>query len=93
MEQFITSSTKAPAVLGLDFDDTADAVQGAQEQARDNHHYGSPCFGPLHVSEGLSGRLLPTILQAHRVTGRQRLAVWKRVGERRRKAWPDPVLI
>jgi hypothetical protein len=38
LEQFITSSTKAPEVIVLDFDDTEDEVHGEQEQARYNSH-------------------------------------------------------
>jgi hypothetical protein len=39
---------------------------------------------PLHLYEGLSGRLMTTILKATRVTGTPRLAVLKRLGKRLR---------
>jgi hypothetical protein len=93
VEQFITSYAKPPAVLVLDFDDTEDAVHGAQEQARYNSHYGGYCFLPLHVYEGLSGRLITTILKAQRFTGAQLLSVLKRLVKRLRHAWPDTLLI
>jgi hypothetical protein len=93
MEQFITSYTQAPEVLVLDFDDTEDEVHGEQEQARYNSHYASHCFLPLHVYEGLSGRLITTILKAQRFTGVQMLAVLKRLVARLRQAWPDTLLI
>jgi len=48
---------------------------------------------PLHLYEGLSGRLMTTILKAKRFTGTPRLAVLKRLGKRRRHAWPHPLLI
>ena len=50
-------------LIVLDFDDTADLVHGEQEQARYNAHVGDPCFMPLQVYEGLSGRLILTMLK------------------------------
>ena len=93
VEPFLTSYDKLPAVLVLDFDDTEDEVHGAQEQARYNSHDGGYCFLPLHVYEGLSGRLLTTILKAQRFTGAQLLSVLKRLVKRLRHAWPDTLLI
>lgn len=48
---------------------------------------------PLHLYEGLSGRLLTSILKAKRWTGSQRLAVLTRLGKRLRHAWPPTLLI
>jgi len=48
---------------------------------------------PLHLYEGLSGRLSTTILKAKRFTGAQMLAVLKRLVKRLRHSWPDPLLI
>jgi hypothetical protein len=62
MEQFITSYATPPKVIVLDFDDTEDEAHGDQEGARYNSHYQSHGFLPLHVYEGLSGRLMTTIL-------------------------------
>jgi|SRR5262245_45347823 len=47
---------------------------------------------PLHLYEGLSGRLITTILKAKRFTGTQRLAVVKRRVTHLRHAWPDPLV-
>ena|SRR5437867_174107 len=44
---------------------------------------------PCHLYEGLSGRLITTLLQATRFSSAQRLAVLKRVVKRLRHAWPD----
>ncbi len=93
MDQFIASYRKPPEIIVLDFDDTEDEVHGDQEQARYNDHYGSHCFLPLHVYEGLSGRLITTMLKAKRFTGQQMLKVLKRLVERLRHAWPDTLLI
>ena len=44
---------------------------------------------PFHLYEGLSGRLITTILKAQRFSSAQMLAVLKRVVKRLRHAWPD----
>jgi hypothetical protein len=48
---------------------------------------------PLHLYEGLSGRLMTTILKAKRFTGAQMQAVLKRLVKRLRQAWPHTLLI
>src|SRR5215813_1807722 len=93
LEQFIASYTKPPKVIVLDVDDTEDRVYGQQEQARYDGYYGGYCFMPLHLYEGLSGRLMTTILKAKRFTGVQMLAVLKRLVKRLRQAWPHTLLI
>ena len=69
LEDFIGSYAEAPAVIVLDFDDTADLAHGEQEQARFNTHVGNTCFMPLHVYEGLSGRLIMTMLKPSLLKG------------------------
>jgi Transposase DDE domain group 1 len=93
LEQFIASYAKPPTVILLDVDDTEDRVHGQQEQARYDGYYGGYCFMPLHLYEGLSGRLIPTILKAKRFTGAQMLAVLKRLVKRLRQVWPETLLI
>src|SRR5215467_6620649 len=93
LDHFIASYTKAPQVIVLDVDDTEDRVHGQQEQARYDGYYGGYCFMPLHLYEGLSGRLMTTILKAKRFTGTQMLAVLKRLVKRLRQAWPHTLLI
>src|SRR5215813_11448502 len=78
LNQFIASYDSPPKVIVLDVDDTEDRVHGQQEQARYDGYYGGYCFMPLHLYEGLSGRLITTILKAKRFTGTQMLAVLKR---------------
>jgi hypothetical protein len=93
LHQFIASYASAPKVIVLDVDDTEDPVHGGQEHARYDGYYGGYCFMPLHVYEGLSGRLITTILQAKRFTGAQMLAVLKRLVKRLRQVWPHTRLI
>jgi hypothetical protein len=89
MDQFIASYNSPPEVIVLDVDDTEDRAHGAQEQIRYDGYYGGYCFLPFHLYEGLSGRLITTILKAQRFSGAQMLAVLKRVVKRLRHAWPD----
>jgi Transposase DDE domain group 1 len=76
-------------VIVLAVDDTEEPVHGEQEQARDDRYYGGSCLMPLHLYEGLSGRLLTTLLKASRFTGTQMRAVVKRLVKHLRHAWPD----
>jgi hypothetical protein len=93
VEPCIASYRRAPTVIVLDVDDTEDPVQGNQEQARYDGYYGGYCFVPLHLYEGLSGRLIPSILTAKCFTGWQRLAVLKRLVKWLRRAWPHTLLL
>src|SRR6266567_4072881 len=93
MDQFIASYDSPPEVIVLDVDDTEDRAHGAQEQIRYDGYYGGYCFMPCHLYEGLSGRLITTILKAKRFSSAQRLAVLKRVVKRLRHAWPDTLVI
>ena len=93
LHQFIASYATPPKVIVLDVDDTEDPVHGGQEHARYDGYYGGYCFLPLHVYEGLSGRLITTLLKAKRFTGAQMLAVLKRLVKRLRQVWPHTLLI
>src|SRR6266849_3470816 len=93
VEQFLASYVSPPQLIVLDFDDTEDPVHGEQEQARYDGYYGGYCFMPLHLYEGLSGRLITTILKSKRFTGAQMLAVLTRLVKRLRHAWPHTLLI
>src|SRR5215831_20580394 len=93
LDQFVASYVNPPQVIVLDVDDTEAPVHGQQEHARYDGYYGGYCFMPLHLYEGLSGRLITTILKAQRFTGTQMLSVLKRLVKRLRHAWPDTLLI
>src|SRR6266850_7100769 len=93
MDQFIASYNSPPEVIVLDVDDTEDRAHGNQEQIRYDGYYGGYCIMPCHLYEGLSGRLITTILKAKRFSSAQRLAVLKRVVKRLRHAWPDTLVI
>jgi hypothetical protein len=92
VEHFLASSARPPQRIVLDVDDTEAPGHGAQEQARYDGYDGGYCFRPRPLSEGLSGRLSTTSFKAQRFTGTQRLSVLTRLVQRRRQAWPDPLV-
>jgi hypothetical protein len=93
VDQFLASYSHPPKVIVLDVDDTEDRAHGQQEQVRYDAYYGGYCFLPLHLYEGLSGRLITAIFKAKRFTGAQMLAVLKRLVKRLRHAWPHTLVI
>jgi len=93
VDQFLTSYARPPQLIVLDFDDTEAPAHGAQEQARYDGYDGGDGFLPLHLYEGLSGRLMTTIFKAQRCTGTPMLSVLTRLVTRLRHAWPDTLVI
>ena len=89
VELFIASYKTPPEAIILDLDDTADETHGHQQLALFNAYYDSYCYQPIHIYEG-SGRLITTILRpGRRPTGKEAVAILKRVIERIREAWPE----
>jgi len=93
VDHFIASYDQPPQLIVLDFDDTEDPAHGEQEQVRYDGYYGGYCFLPLHVYEGLSGRLITTIFKAKRLSAAQMLAVLKRLVTHLRQTWPDTLIV
>jgi Transposase DDE domain group 1 len=93
VDQFIASYERAPKVIVLDFDDTEDPAHGQQEHIRYDGYYGGYCFLPLHVYEGLSGRLITTIFKAKRFSAAQMIAVLKRLVTHLHRAWPETLIV
>lgn len=93
-EKYIESYEKEPKVIILDFDDTEDKVYGNQQLALFNGYYNNKCYTPLHVYEGLSGKLVTTILKpGKRLTGKQTRAILKRIVKKLREHWPNTIIV
>jgi len=89
LEVFIDSYRTPPEALILDIDDTADETHGHQQLSLFNGYYDSFCYQPIHIYEG-NGRLITTVLRpGKRPTGREVVAILKRVVARLRRAWPE----
>jgi hypothetical protein len=92
--QFIDSYAQPPAVIVLDMDHSEDAAHGQQELIFYNHHYGSHCYLPLFIFEGLSGKFITAALRpGKRPTGAENAAILKRVLHYLRAAWPATHII
>jgi len=94
VDNFIASYTSQPKVIIIDSDDTNSFTYGQQELALFNNYYGDYCFMPLHVYEGISGKLITTILKPGRRSKSVNVfAVMKRIIDYLRKHWPKTVIV
>ena len=94
MDGFIDSYPEEPRVIVLDFDDTDTTVYGSQQECLFNSYHGDYCYLPLHVYEGLSGKLITTILRpGKRPSGKETLAYLKRIVGRIRSNWKNTLIL
>jgi len=94
VDQFIASFDVAPEAIVLDLDPTADTVHGTQQMALFNAFEDEYCFMPFHLYDGLTGKLITTVLRPGKTpTDREIIGVLKRVVKRLRKAFPKTRLI
>lgn len=94
VDQFIASYAEPPAVIVLDMDHSEDQAHGQQEDIFYNHHYGSYCYLPLFIFEGISGKFITAVLRpGKRPTGAENAAIVKRVLKHLRSAWPNTHIV
>lgn len=93
VEQFIASYDEAPKLIVLDFDDTESKTYGNQQLALFNVYLKSYGYLPLHVYEGISGRLVTTILKPAVLKGTALLSILRRLIRRLRDQWPETVIV
>ena len=94
VEKFIASYPEPPSLVVLDSDTSDDPTHGDQQLSLFNSYYDEHCYLPLHVFEGLSGKLITSILRPGKTpTGGEILAVLKRVVKKLRQAWGDKTII
>ena len=94
VDVFINSYSKAPSVIILDCDDTNNDTYGQQELAIFNNYYNEYCYMPLHIYEGLSGKLITTILKPGRRNKQVNVArLLKKLIKHLRLQWPDTKII
>jgi len=93
-DQFIASYAEQPEVIILDCDDTDAQTHGGQQLTLFNNYYGGYCFMPLHIYEGLSGKLITSILKpGRRSKSADVFGILRRLIEYLRKSWPDTLII
>jgi hypothetical protein len=94
VDQFIASFDTAPKAIVLDLDPTSDPVHGKQQLALFNAFEDEYCFMPFHLYDGLSGKLITTVLRPGKPpTDQEIISVLKRVVKRLRQAFPKTRLI
>jgi hypothetical protein len=57
LDAFVSSYTSAPGVIVIDCDDTNNNTYSGQQLTLFNNYYHGHCYMPLHIYEGLSGKL------------------------------------
>ena len=94
VEEFVSSYESEPHVIILDPDDTNNNAYGNQLQIEYNHYYGEYVFMPLHIYEGLSGKLITTVLKpGRRSKSVSVFAILKRIIELLRQHWKNTTII
>ena len=94
VDNFIASYANEPKVIIIDSDDTNSFTYGQQELSLFNSYYGDYCFMPLHVYEGITGKLITTILKPGRRSKSVNVfSVLKRIIEYLRKHWPNTLIV
>lgn len=90
VEQFLASFSSPPKSLILDLDHSEDACYGQQPLAFYNHHYGSTCYLPLMIFDGVSGGLIAAVLRpGRRPFGEENAMIMRRVLKRIRRHFSD----
>ena len=94
VDSFIETYKSEPPVIIIDCDDTNSDTHGAQQLSLFNNYYGEYCYMPLHIYEGLSGKLITTILKpGRRSKGANVFSILKRLIIHLRKMWKNTVII
>lgn len=91
---FVNSYAEAPRCIIIDMDPTANRVYGDQQMALFNAHYDCHCLMPFHVYDGVTGRLITTVLRPGKTpTDGEIIALLKRIVRRIRARFPHVPLI
>ena len=94
LDNFINSYTEEPSIIILDADDTNSNVYGSQQLTLYNDYYKEACYMPLHIYEGISGKLVTTILKPGRRSKNVNVfAILTRIITRIRNKWKNTVII
>lgn len=94
IDNFIASYPEAPGLIILDCDDTSALTYGQQELSLFNTYYGDYCYMPLHIYEGLSGKLVTTILKpGRRSKSLNVFSLMKKLINYLGEYWPNTLII
>lgn len=94
VNQFMQSYTEEPQYIILDCDDTNSNIYGEQQLSLYNDYYGEYCYMPLHIYEGVSGKLITTILKPGRRSKNANVfAILSRLIVKLRSCWKHTMII
>jgi hypothetical protein len=94
LDFFVASYPTQPGVVIIDCDDTNNNTYGQQELSLFNDYYHEHCYMPLHIYEGLTGKLITTILKPGRRSKQANVAsLLKKVVRHLREQWPDTLIL
>lgn len=94
LDFFVASYPTQPGVVIIDCDDTNSSTYGQQELALFNDYYHERCYMHLHIYEGLTGKLITTILKPGRRSKQANVAsLLKKIIRHLREQWPDTLII
>jgi hypothetical protein len=94
VDNFIDSYAVAPECIIIDMDPTPNRVYGDQQLALFNAHYDEYCLMPFHVYDGLTGRLISTIVRPGKTPSKgEIIALLKRIVRRIRKRLPRTTIV
>ena len=93
-QHFINSYESEPSLIIIDCDDTNNNAYGEQLLIEFNNYYKEYCFMPLHIYEGLSGKLITTILKpGRRSKGADVFSILKRIIKLIREHWRKTMIV
>jgi hypothetical protein len=94
VDHFLNSYPAQPEAIVIDCDDTDHITYGQQELTLFNQYYQDYCYMPLHIYEGLSGKLITTILKPGRRSKQSDVAaILKKLILHIRNQWPKTMII
>ncbi len=89
VDNFLDSYASAPECMVIDMDPTPNRVYGDQQLALFNAHYDEYCLMPFHVYEGITGRLIATIVRPGKTPSKEEIiALLKRIVRRVKARFP-----
>lgn len=94
IEHFLDSYETSPDIICIDMDPTPNRVYGGQQLALFNAHYDTYCLMPFHIYEGLTGRLIATVVRPGKTpTKEEILGLLKRIIRRIRRRFPKTAIV
>lgn len=94
VDNFLDSYASAPQCVVIDMDPTPNRVYGDQQLALFNDHYGDYCLMPFHVYEGITGRLITTVVRPGKTPSKEEIiALLKRIVRRISARFPRAEIV